>query len=99
MRRIESKERYEEFVLGKKKRVKYPENEKFIQQHNRNTMMEKTTLQLIRKVENNNNKKPANKIESRPGYLMSSRILKKRPSAKIKQPKNQQQQNNNKKQI
>jgi hypothetical protein len=31
----------------------------------RNTMMEKTTLQLIRKVE----EKTANKIESRPGYL------------------------------
>jgi hypothetical protein len=35
---------------------------------NRKTMMEKTTLQLIRKVEEKN-KKPANKIESRPGYL------------------------------
>ena len=33
---------------------------------NRNTMMEKTTLQLIRKVEEKN-KKPANKIESKPG--------------------------------
>jgi len=32
---------------------------------NRNTVMEKTTLQLIRKVE----EKTANKIESRPGYL------------------------------
>ena len=35
---------------------------------NRNTMMEKTTLQLIRKVEEKN-KKPANKIESKPGWV------------------------------
>lgn len=33
---------------------------------NRNTMMEKTTLQLIRKIEENQQR--ANKIESKPGY-------------------------------
>ena len=42
-------------------------------------MMEKTTLQLIRKVEEKN-KKPANKIESKPGWVPEN--TESRPSIK-----------------
>jgi hypothetical protein len=49
----------------KKRQLYQKQEEKNDSNKIRNTVMEKTTLQLIRKVE----EKTANKIESRPGYL------------------------------